>query len=203
MLLSHISVDLIFSDHTHQVKMNMLGEPSFQGSGQSQHESEIGSNAALTELDKGLSSLLCCLMDYSDWAKLGNSSFISHRPGTGIDSNIALTECANVSRPLAQIRFRIIPRSFRHLYPYRDTGREALKISKTSIEMVCSFSFSSEMLPKAMKFRKLNAKWFFVVIDLVRVFKCGILPPRSGPKSGFCKKLDPNSSYNVVPCTSY
>jgi hypothetical protein len=60
LLLSHICVDLIFSDHTHQVKMNMLGEPSFQGSGQSQHESEMGSNAALTELDKGLSSLRCC-----------------------------------------------------------------------------------------------------------------------------------------------
>jgi hypothetical protein len=43
--------------------MNMLGEPSFQGSGQSQHESEMGSNAALTELDKGLSSLHCCLLD--------------------------------------------------------------------------------------------------------------------------------------------
>jgi hypothetical protein len=65
MLLSDISVDLIFSDHTHQVKMNMLGEPSFQGSGQSQHESEMGSNAALTELDKGLSSLHCSTIEQS------------------------------------------------------------------------------------------------------------------------------------------
>ena len=33
---------------------------SYQGSGQSQHDSEIGSNAALTELDKGESSFFSC-----------------------------------------------------------------------------------------------------------------------------------------------
>jgi hypothetical protein len=100
--------------------MNMLGEPSFQGSGQSQHESEMGSNAALTELDKGLSSLRCCPIEQdrvteasSDTGR-GHSNRLEHY-------SYRMRKCQSTT---GADTVRIIPHSFRHLYPNTDTDTE-------------------------------------------------------------------------------
>ncbi len=44
--------------------MNMLSELAYQGVGQTHQESELGSNAALTELDKG------SYLVFFDWPEL-------------------------------------------------------------------------------------------------------------------------------------